>query len=455
MGQDRKWLAKDHIALAYASYNRYRQRHGWPGRDREVRHPIWTRRLLDAFGAPDKQSLTLCVTGSKGKGSHAILMAAMLQALGLRVGLFTGPHLVDFMERFRINGRMMPEEDFMRLMDEVWAAAQTLPVPDDQYIGPVGLLAVLAARWFAESGTDVNVVELGRGALHDDVNQWHHEGAVVAPIFLEHVWELGPTLFDVAREKAGIIRGETKAVFSNSQQPICRDVLRARAAAYGAALIWTDDSEDPSWLTDATVSGAAEELPPYLLENARTAWRAVRWAAEQLGPRQRLRDFTFDLRRVRLPGRMQVVRRHPLTIVDGCIHATSAALVARSAARYRNAGRRVGAVIGIPADKDVRGVLAALRDVADLVILTAATNPHLRFDYSHVADMASAFPMGVREVPNVAAAVDAADAVLTSEDVLLLLGTQSFVGDVLRLFQIDTGTVLAVEGSGEPCGGRS
>jgi dihydrofolate synthase/folylpolyglutamate synthase len=438
------WIARDAIALAYRSYNAYRARMGeFVGRDRDVRHPEWTRRLLERFGRPDAGVLNIAVTGSKGKGSHAILVAAMLQALGLRVGLFTGPHLVDFMERFRVDGEMMPEPVFIRLMEEVAAEADKLGVPPHQYIGPVGMLAVVAARWFREQRTDVNVFELGRGALHDDVNQIRHEAALVGPIFLEHAWELGPTSFDVACEKAGVIRAETRFVVSHPQMPLPAAVLRARAAAYGAELVWApmegavpapfaepDDPEDPAALR-----------PPYLADNARAAWRMVQWVAWRLGIAERLQNFRFDLGCVRLPGRMQVVRRHPLTVVDGCIHARSAAHAVTVAVRMRQSGRRIGLVLGIPADKDVAGVVQAFEGLADFVLLTRASNPHLHFDYRDVYRHGFAFPGGCLETSSVAEAVSEADGRLGPDDLLLLLGTQSFVGDVLRTFTVDTGSI--------------
>ncbi|MCL6637826.1 MAG: hypothetical protein K6T26_07740, partial [Alicyclobacillus sp.] len=220
--------ASDAIAWVYQSYNRAKP-FLQPGYDRDIRHPEWTRQILDRLGAPDKAVVNVAVTGSKGKGTHAILIASMLQQAGLRTGLFTGPHLVDFMERFRINGHLMPESAFIQYIQLVRSVADTLTLPRDQYLGPVGLLAVVAALWFQEQRTDVNVFELGRGALHDDVNQLVHQGAVLTPVFLEHVHELGPTLADIAREKAGVIQPEVQWVVSHDQSPEVWTAVQERA----------------------------------------------------------------------------------------------------------------------------------------------------------------------------------------------------------------------------------
>ncbi|MCL6627173.1 MAG: bifunctional folylpolyglutamate synthase/dihydrofolate synthase, partial [Alicyclobacillus shizuokensis] len=188
-----RYTTREAISLIYEWLNRARPLLP-DGPDRVVRHPEWTGRLLAELGNPDAAAFNVAVTGSKGKGSNAILLAAILQCLGLRVGLFTSPHLIDFMERIRLGGQVMPEAVFVHWMTQVYDEARRLPVPPSQYIGPVGLLACVAALWFADEQTDVNVFELGRGALHDDVNQVRHEGALLTPVFLEHARELGPTL---------------------------------------------------------------------------------------------------------------------------------------------------------------------------------------------------------------------------------------------------------------------
>ncbi len=454
-------MARDAIARVYASYQRVR-----PDLvrtyDREVRHPEWTDRLFDHFGRPDTAAYSVAITGSKGKGSHAILLAAILQQCGLRVGLFTGPHLVDFMERFRVNGQVMPEERFIAWMDEVGPVVEALPVPPLQYVGPVGILAVIASLWFREEKTDVNVVELGRGALHDDVNRWRHQGAIVGPVFMEHVQQLGPTLRDIAIEKAGVVTPETAWVCAHPQADVVAEVLRDACAARGARLrvlgegithrIVRDDRADELLVEVADEDGAAvvrlhEDVASLAhnaavaLDAARQVWRAVRGG--EPFPR------SLDLRHLRLPGRMHVLSEQPLLVVDGTIHRSSAQMVANWVRRKRASGkvRMVGAVLGLPDDKDGAGVLAALCGHADWVVLTRARNPHLRFDRGWLTEARSLFP-DVATAPDVAAAWAVAKQRIGREDAVLFLGTQSFVGDTLSLFGADTTSLWR-----EPCEG--
>ena len=361
----------DIIGLAYRSWNDARPPE--PRRDRDLRHPEWTGRLLARFGHPDLAAPNLMVSGSKGKGSHAILLAAMLQRWGLKVGLFTGPHLVDFMERFRINGQMMPETTFAPLMKTVADAADGMALPPGHYFGPVGLLAVTAALWFERERTDINVFECGRGALHDDVNQVTHQGAVVAPVFSEHIFQLGPTLADIGREKAAVATSDTRWVVSHPQAPEVQYSCARLHATAGAGLAFLGedftmetrrrgelvriDVHGLSALPGLDVSAELPDLPPHMLSNAAVSLAAAATAMQTCAdiPRRPAlapsaadgggKPPAVDLHGILLPGRMQVVRERPLTVIDGAIHAQSAQYVANwvrqgGGSHRRAAGRR-------------------------------------------------------------------------------------------------------------------
>jgi dihydrofolate synthase / folylpolyglutamate synthase len=440
------------ISWVYSSFQRNKE-NGSSGRDRDVRHPEWTRRILEHLGRPDECGYNIAVTGSKGKGSNAIILAAILQRLGLRVGLFTGPHLVDFMERFRVNGRIIPESTYCKLLEQVKGVVDKLDVPAGQYIGPVGILAAVAALWFREEGTDVNVFECGRGALHDDVNQVTHAGAVLTPVFLEHTWELGPTLTDVVIEKAGVVTPATQWMVCHPQSEQVSSTLALQG--------WGDieqrmpglDFEMRSMIsvhaTDIELDYPFDEhyvlkLPPcdgYWLRNAAVAFDAARQTWRALGRTQPM-PKEIDLTSLRLRGRMDEVREHPLVVVDGTIHADSAHYVSRWIQAKKETGRvnQVGAIVAIPADKDGIGVLSVLRPWVDWVIVTKAHNPHLHFDET-LTESAKAQMLAVDEAPYLEDAMALAWDRLRVNDALLVLGTQSFVGDALGYFGAPTQSI--------------
>lgn len=436
---------RDVINRIYESYNRAKPKLGKQP-DRFVRKPEFTRHLLDVFEGPDKRSYNIAVTGSKGKGSHAILLAGMLQQLGLKVGLFTGPHLVDFMERFRVNGETLDECRFRDFVVEVTDEVRKLPLGEAEYVGPVGIMAVIAARWFAEEKTDVNIYELGRGALHDDVNQIHHQGAILTPVFLEHSIELGPTLQDVAREKMGVLRPETSWAVTHSQSPIVHEQfveVTSNVACETAELYRDFDfkSQPVSGTQLVEVSlctGIRTRLcstGDYQLANAAVALRAAQFVLERRSNTSMSPTPCIDLSSLRLPGRLEPLRQHPLVVVDGTIHAQSAQFVQAWARSQLESGavKRFGAVLCLPTDKDVDGVFMHLRDVVDWVVLTEAHNPYLHFSSRNV-DVAQKWFERVDKCNYIEDAVQLAMPRLTEQDGLLLLGTQSFVGDALRYF---------------------
>ncbi|SIS58788.1 glutamate ligase domain-containing protein [Alicyclobacillus vulcanalis] len=456
----------DTIRWIFSSYSRV-PRERRQGFDRDVRHPEWTRRLLDALGKPDEQAYNVAVTGSKGKGSHAILTAAMLQQAGVRVGLFTSPHLIDFLERIRLQGLPIPEEDFVRIGQSVREIATQLPVPEDQYIGPVGLVAAIAAAWYRERQAEVVVYELGRGARHDDVNQVVHRGAIIAPIFGEHLDRLGPTWDDVVIAKMGILTGQTSWAAVSAQPPHSRKVMAPFLTAFragggevlevGGEVEWSRNVsadgaivriQGPGFAVEARVD---ERLLPYA-DNLAASAAAAHCVLRDLGrPAQALE---VDLRGLALIGRLQRVERRPDVVIDGAIHAESAAYVRRFVEAWRVAehGRgQVHLVLSLPDDKDAEGVLKELGPLVHTIRFTETTNPSLHFARDLVAVAASLGYAASREAdPH--RAIQSALAEASPDDLVLLVGTQSFVGDALRHFRVPTGSIWISGGEGGmPC----
>ncbi|MCL6487363.1 MAG: bifunctional folylpolyglutamate synthase/dihydrofolate synthase [Alicyclobacillus mali] len=456
MATTTRGIGYDAINWIYRSYNRAKP-HMPDGPDAVIRHPEWTGRLLERLGRPDTSMYNVAVTGSKGKGSHAILTAAMLQRMGLRVGLFTGPHLVDFMERFRIDGEMMPEELFVEYVARLRPLVESFQLPPGQYFGPVGLLAVLAVQWFAAARTDVNVLELGRGARHDDVNQVHHVGAIVGPIFLEHQRELGATLAEVGFAKAGILTPDVRWAVTHPQSASVAEAFRVEAAGRLMTTLGADfrvvravpfgdgcraEVETARGRTALLLPGIrGTGTPSYLVDNAAVSLVAAEQVMADLRPNERI-PSEFDLRDLRLVGRLQVVHESPRVVVDGTIHGRSAELVRQFIHNWRAAGNqgRIGAVIGIPADKDGPGVVHTLARELDWLVVCSAHNPHLRFD-ERLAEAARSWLAEVTEAPFLEDALAAAMERLAADDLLLILGTQSLVGDAMQTFGVHTGSI--------------
>lgn len=435
------------IQFVYESYNRLSSEQH-VGYDRDIRHPEWTRELLDRLGNPDFHSYNIAVTGSKGKGSHAILIAAILQQVGLRVGLFTSPHLVNFLERIRVDGSAISDEDFLRMTSEVRTQLAKLRIPEGEYIGPVGIVAAMAALYFRERQMDVGVYELGRGARFDDVNQVRHQGAVFTPIFPEHLDKLGPTWSDVVDEKMGVLSHDTSWMVSYEQstevwdQMIAEDSFHGESHSLGGDISYEMFSlEDGGGVVCAYMEGnrfrasLSDSLIPFG-KNVAVALVAAACALRDMG-----RDYEqldVDLRKLSMPGRLQIIASTPTVLLDGAIHAVNAQFVLAWLKSVHRAGR-IYALFSFPDDKDIVGVMDVLAPHIDTVIFTTSTNHHLAFTRD-LRPFAADVPE-VDVIPDVVQAVRHVMERADVHDIVLCVGTQSFVGDMLRYFQVPTETI--------------
>ncbi len=440
-------LVTESIRYVYSFYNRAKP-FLVKGPDRVIRHPEWTRRLLDKLKAPDKKSFNIAVTGSKGKGSHAILLAGMLQKAGLRVGLFTSPHLVNFLERFRVDGQIIPNRSFIELTSQVREAALEFNVPEGQYIGPVGILAVIGALWFELEGTDVNVFELGRGALHDDVNQIQHFGAVLTPVFLEHRDELGPLVEDVYREKAGVITEQTRYVVSHEQAKLMRHAMADRKVMtqfflgedFNYQVLDSERSNQEftkiqvSYGEFSSIICIQTGLSCYA-ENIAVAYTAFVQTMKSMNLSGNIPQ-NLDLTKLRLPGRMHVLSIHPLRLLDGSVHAVNAKLVAKWLDKMLVGGfnSRIGAVISIPATKDGQGLIDVLNRYFSWVYIVPAQNPHLVYTEA-LLQYAKKIFSEVVSANSLDEAMQMIENAGRIDDGICFLGTQSFVGEVLTKFK--------------------
>ncbi|HKW90699.1 MAG TPA: Mur ligase family protein, partial [Methylomirabilota bacterium] len=185
--------------------------------------------LLDAIGRPERAYTIAQVGGTNGKGSISAMLAAILQASGRRVGLYTSPHLIHFRERIRIDGRPISEADFVDGVE----ALGTLIARLDVTVFEAG--TALALDHFCRARVDVAVLEVGLGGRLDATTVGTPRVVALGPIDYDHQLELGDTLTRIAAEKAAIIRGGV--AFSARQDPEADAVIRWRAAEVGVPLL--------------------------------------------------------------------------------------------------------------------------------------------------------------------------------------------------------------------------
>ena len=421
------------------------------GSDDQFRSTAPTVRLttaLNLLAAPREYAV---VTGSKGKGSVTVITARLLQHLGHTVGTITSPHLVTWRERIRVNGRAIPEPDFLRLLSElsphIDAVEETLT--ERQYFSPQGIFLALALRWYTEQGVTAAVLEVGRGGRYDDIAIVPNRLALFTPITLEHVEQLGPSLARIAWHKAGIIKPYGQA-YSVPQAPEVMAVLAAEAEAVDAQFDWIAPIDMGRYLGPAEngirmALGRYGEVTlslrgRYQVMNASLAVIAAGFMHARLGgiphgAAEYVARIRAGLADITWPGRCQKLQDAPAVYVDGAINRESAELLVQSL-RDEGLAAPVVSVIGVPEDKDYAGVCAALGPVSDAVILTeTARNPSLRFpDPAAAVAEAARHCTAVSYAGALAEAVEQALARAGANGTVIIAGTQSIVADAIALW---------------------
>ena len=198
--------------------------------------------LCDALGNPEKRTRFVHVAGTNGKGTTCTLIASVLHAAGYRTGLYTSPYVLDFRERFRIDGEMIPKTELVEAVERVLPAAEKLEAAGET-VTEFEFITALALDWFARRGCDFVVLEVGLGGRMDATNVIDTpEAAAIASISLDHTAVLGDTLEQIAFEKAGIIKsGGAVAVYADNPECVVREISTI-CAERGAKLHIADES---------------------------------------------------------------------------------------------------------------------------------------------------------------------------------------------------------------------
>ncbi len=427
------------------------------GLDEYTRDISLTRSLLARARLLDVEREYAVVTGSRGKGSVTAIMAKLLKSLGHRVGTITSPHLVHWNERIRVDGRMIPNEDFLRILRELGPQIEeiTEELTAAQYLSPQGIFLGIALRHFDEQGVNIAVLEVGRGGRFDDVAVVPNKLAVFTPIMLEHRALLGDTLERIAWHKAGIIKAGGDAL-SLPQAGAVIDALAAEAKEQGACFTSLSDPELAALVADRP-GGQVLRLHPYgelflpllgryQIANATLAIRAVECLQRRLdGARPATPAFIDAMRRglseVNWPGRVQQLPGAPAVFVDGAITVKSAeSFVASVRARAREP---VVSIVGVPRDRDYAGVYRVMAAVSKSLIITETDiNPSTRFPAREAAMAAAGeAAAAVYFAKDLTGALAIAREQTGEQGAILLAGSLMLVGECMLIWGVDTSAI--------------
>lgn len=338
--------------------------------------------FLSRIGNPERDFKSVHVTGTNGKGSVCVLVSEILRKHGLNVGLYTSPHLVDFRERIKVNGREISEKDVVRIGLELRETMQAMASEDrEKQLTFFEFTTALAFRYFSDRKVDIVVAEVGMGGRLDATNVLAPEVSVITRIGLEHTNYLGTTIPDIAREKAGIIKNGVGAI-TCEKRPEALSVIESACSRKNAPLRALGKDFDVSRIrmtlngTEFDYDGAkplkdlkVRLLGGYQAENAAAAIAAVEGLVER-GVSVSEEELREGLWGARWPGRMDIVSRRPLVILDGSHNPDGVATTVSVLRQLRLAPLTF--VIGCMDDKDARGIVRALAPIAAKMIVTQA-----------------------------------------------------------------------------------
>lgn len=410
------------------------------------------KRLNVLLGSPHESSPAIHLTGTKGKGSTAAMVSSVLRAAGLRVGLYTSPHLVNLEERIRVDGKEIPKERLASILQRISGAVDFIrgvaPPPHPTFFE---IFTTAAFLYFAEEKADWAVLEVGLGGRLDSTNIVLPEVTAVTRVGLDHTNLLGPTVERIAGEKAGIIKRGVPVVLG-PQERLAERVLRGRAGSLdaevwgvGAEVRFSDIellSERPGFRFRVTTPRADHpglEIPlagRHQLENAAVAIGVL----DVLRSRGKLHvgepAIADGLARVSAPARVEVMGTKPLVVVDGA-HNPMAMEALVNAVREHFQWRRLVLLMAMAIDKDIRSSLDILLPVADEVFFTVTNSPRAaKPDILRQLALARGKDQVTCE-PDEPAAFRKALAATGPDDLLLVTGSLYLAGD-LRPIIIET-----------------
>lgn len=390
-----------------------------------------TRRLAEFSGNPQDQLRFIHVAGTNGKGSTCAMLESIYRKAGLRVGLFTSPHLVHFSERIQVNRRCIGEKDVARLVDDLLPLLATFE--KDHHPTFFEVVTIMALRFFHEQQCDLVIWETGLGGRLDATNIVHPLASVITNIQYDHEKWLGNTLASIAAEKAGIIKPGVP-VITGVATPEPLQVIREAARNAGSPLFCTR----PAGFEQAC-PGLQLPLPgAHQHANAAVALETVKVLQTVLPVKQSaIRD---GLEQVYWPARLQRIERaNGQVVLLDAAHNPSGAETLAEALKIQFADSKICLILGILQDKDYGAMCRLLAPLAQRVLI-APVHSERAAPTSELADVCTKAKPGLQ----VAECASLAEALrsTTAQELVVIAGSLYLVGEAMEL--------LGISPSGKP-----
>ncbi len=406
------------------------------------------KQLLRKLGDPHKKIKSVHIAGTKGKGSTATMLAAMLTACGHKVGLYTSPHICEIRERIQVDGVMISQAALRRLICRAEPYIEQMKRDTPTFFE---IFTALAFCYFADEKIDIAVIETGLGGRLDSTNVLQPMVCGLTSISLDHTQQLGNTLGEIAAEKAGILKRSIPAI-SVRQEAEAKSVLQKAAKDSKAPIMFTGEDIEFSYRVESsrkygchtrvcltTPRSCFEHLPvPLHGEHQALNCGLALALLDQL----KVQGLSIDdeeakkgLAGVYLPGRMEVVREDPRTLVDGAHNAASVRALIRAIGQHIPYDSMV-MIFGCGVDKDIRGMIGQIATGADKVIFTKATDSARAADPGDLAGVYEESTGRVAQTTkNLKDALVIAQSAVSREDLICVCGSFYLVGEAKKLLQ--------------------
>jgi dihydrofolate synthase / folylpolyglutamate synthase len=403
------------------------------------------RSLLKKIGNPHDAFKSVHIAGTKGKGSTCAMIASMLQACGYKVGLYTSPHLTDVRERIQVNGDMITQSDFARLVKLAEPIIERMK-PRPTYFDA---LTAIAFKYFAERQVDIAIIETGLGGRLDSTNVIKPEVTAITSISKDHMAQLGSTIAKIAEEKAGIFKAGIPAI-SVQQDPEADVVLKRVAEKNGTTLEVTGQSIEFSYRFESSRMQGPHNRVCLTTANSKFEHLAVPLLGEHQAincglalsviDRLKSRGFAISdakamegLAKTTIPGRMEMLSQMPRVVADGAHNAASLDAMLRAIGQHIPYDSMV-IIFGCCADKDVPGMLERIAAGADKVIFTRVNNIRSADPNELAARYVELYGKMAQVAPTLEDALGIANRAVTKEDLITITGSFYLVGEAKKHF---------------------
>ncbi len=393
--------------------------------------------LLNELGNPQDKLKYVHVCGTNGKGTACTLTASVLKESGYKTGKNISPYVLNFRERFQINGEMITEDELAEEVETIWPAVERL---DGQGcpISEFELVTAIAFHWFAKNQCDIVVMEVGMGGLYDATNVIKTpEVVAMMSISLDHTAWLGDTVEQIALEKSGVIKEKGRVVLYPEQKPSVTSLIQQVCQEHDAELRIPDIEHIQ--VVNQDIDGTTFEVDgqqlhtPFLgehqIKNAAVVWEVIQ-VLRQRGYRIPDAALAAGFAKSFNPARMEVISRSPLCLLDGGHNAGCAWVVKEALARFVP-GKRT-AIMGMMADKDSAAALEILGPMFKRIITVRPQNPR-SLSAEELAATARRFCPEAHPAENCQQALEMALREWEEDEALIVCGSFYLAGEIRDL----------------------